>query len=167
MSQGARVIGVNNRNLHTFTVDLKAASRVAAALDQHQTKISSSLKIDARGNFFLLALSGISSGADVTRYVGTSVGGVLVGEALMRSNDPAALIAELQVCLHMTGPHRSSRASSLSSSFFASIHRHNTSQWPLNNNNNNNLMNTKEIRERKRKREGWGGGRKRRREKGK
>ena len=87
LAAGARVIGINNRNLHTFEMDLGRTSQLAGVLR-------------ARGlldTVELVALSGITARADVSTYVGDGVGAVLVGEALMRSPDPAAAIAALRM----------------------------------------------------------------------
>jgi len=78
---GARVIGVNNRNLHDFQVDLGTTSRLADMVKGQEV--------------ILCALSGITGGEDVRRYVQQGVGAVLVGEALMRAKDTRAFIAEL------------------------------------------------------------------------
>jgi anthranilate synthase/indole-3-glycerol phosphate synthase/phosphoribosylanthranilate isomerase len=81
LDAGARVIGVNNRDLHTFSVDLNTTSGVAKQL---QTS-----------DVVLCALSGITCHADVARYKQEGVHAVLVGEALMRAQDKRAFIHEL------------------------------------------------------------------------
>lgn len=78
---GAKVIGVNNRNLHNFEVDMGTTSRLAEMVRE-------------RG-VILCALSGISSHEDVKTYVGQGVSAVLVGEALMRARDTSAFIRDL------------------------------------------------------------------------
>ena len=82
---GAKVIGVNNRNLHTFEMDRDRTSRLAKACPE---------------GVYLMALSGISEHEDVARYLPTdgsrqAVTGILVGEALMRADDPSKAIEEL------------------------------------------------------------------------
>lgn len=77
----AKVIGVNNRNLHDFNVDMGTTSRLATMC--------------AERSVVLCALSGISGPEDVRRYVREGVSAVLVGEALMRASDPAAFIRHL------------------------------------------------------------------------
>ena len=77
---GAKVIGVNNRNLTSFDVDLGTTSRVAE------------MATDAA---FICALSGIASSKDVEAYRSNKVGAVLVGEALMRAADPARFVRDL------------------------------------------------------------------------
>ena len=71
---GARVIGVNNRNLHDFSVDMSTTTSMAALLQD-------------RPDIILAALSGISSRADVVLYERSGVGAILVGEALMRASN--------------------------------------------------------------------------------
>lgn len=80
---GAKVIGVNNRNLHDFNVDMATTSRLVGAAQAGQDKP------------FLAALSGISSRADVQKYVDEGVHAVLVGEALMRAQDKRAFMHHL------------------------------------------------------------------------
>lgn len=81
LDAGATVVGVNNRNLHTFDVDLGTTGRVAKGLPS---------------GVLLAALSGISTREDVQRFQDAGAAAVLVGEALMRADDPAAKIAELR-----------------------------------------------------------------------
>ena len=81
LSLPAKVIGVNNRNLHDFQVDMNTTTRLS---DMVKDK-----------DIILLALSGISTPDDVTRFSADGVGGVLIGESLMRAKDPAAFIREL------------------------------------------------------------------------
>ncbi len=83
---GARLIGVNNRNLKTFEVDLGTTERVAAALP------ASFLK---RGGM-LVAESGIRTRSDVERLKRCGAGAILVGESLMRESDLRAKIRELR-----------------------------------------------------------------------
>ncbi|WVQ99738.1 multifunctional tryptophan biosynthesis protein [Kwoniella sp. CBS 9459] len=78
---GAKVIGVNNRNLHDFNVDMSTTSRVNAALNGRDV--------------VLCALSGISSHADVEKYVKEGVRAVLVGEALMRAENTQQFLRDL------------------------------------------------------------------------
>ena len=86
----AKVIGVNNRNLKTFQVDLQTTDRCATHLQKR-------LKAEGReGSVVLLALSGVSCRAHVKHYESVGgVSGVLVGEAMMRAKDPGQLVASL------------------------------------------------------------------------
>lgn len=73
LDAGARVIGVNNRDLRTFEVDLGTSIRVAESLP--------------RGDSLLVAESGISSLADLGALRASGVDAVLVGEHFMRQAD--------------------------------------------------------------------------------
>ncbi|KAF2220441.1 indole-3-glycerol phosphate synthase-domain-containing protein [Elsinoe ampelina] len=77
---GSRVIGVNNRNLTNFEVDMDTTSRLMSMVPKETV---------------VCALSGISGPSDVQPYLQNGVGAVLVGEALMRAKDTTAFIAEL------------------------------------------------------------------------
>ena len=77
---GAKVIGVNNRNLHSFAVDLETTSSLVSMVPK---------------GTIICALSGISTRKDVEKYIAEGVGAVLVGEALMRAKDTKSFIAEL------------------------------------------------------------------------
>lgn len=78
---GAEVIGVNNRDLRSFRVDLGTTDRLAGMVPK---------------NIILAALSGISTRADVERFQSVGARAVLVGEALMVAADPGMKIAELR-----------------------------------------------------------------------
>ncbi|KAK8864714.1 multifunctional tryptophan biosynthesis protein [Kwoniella newhampshirensis] len=90
---GAKVIGVNNRNLHDFNVDMSTTSRVNAALDGQDV--------------VLCALSGISGPEDVEKYVKEGVRAVLIGEALMRASDTKAFLRSL---IGLSAPSLSKRS---------------------------------------------------------
>jgi anthranilate synthase/indole-3-glycerol phosphate synthase/phosphoribosylanthranilate isomerase len=77
---GSKVIGVNNRNLTSFEVDLDTTSRLLNQVPKET---------------IVCALSGISGPKDVEAYQKNGVGAVLVGEALMRARDTAQFIREL------------------------------------------------------------------------
>lgn len=81
LAAGAKIIGVNNRNLKTFKVDLATTERLAA-------KMRSAEKT-------LVAESGIHTRADVERLARCGVNAILVGESLMRSDDIPAKAREL------------------------------------------------------------------------
>lgn len=69
----AKIIGVNNRNLKTFTVDLSVTERLAQYVDLSKT--------------LLISESGIKTGEEIERLQRMGVRGVLVGETVMRSPD--------------------------------------------------------------------------------
>lgn len=77
---GAKLIGVNNRNLHSFDVDMETTSRLAEMVPE---------------GTILCALSGITGRADVEMYVKQGVQGVLVGEALMRAWNLKEFVTDL------------------------------------------------------------------------
>ena len=76
----AQVIGVNNRNLATFDVDLETTSRLMDAAPQDS---------------IVCALSGIWGPEDVEPYQKNGVGAVLVGEALMRASNTSNFVSNL------------------------------------------------------------------------
>lgn len=80
MKLGAQVVGVNNRNLTNFEVDLDTTSRLMDKTSKDTV---------------VCALSGISRSDDVEAYQNNGVKAVLVGEALMRAPDPTAFIDNL------------------------------------------------------------------------
>ena len=83
---GATLIGVNNRNLKTFKVDL-------ATTEQLATKLFSSPA--TRHSSLLIAESGIHTRADVERLKKCGAKAVLVGESLMRGGDIGTKVREL------------------------------------------------------------------------
>ena len=84
------VIGVNNRDLHTFQLDPRRTERLAGWLEQEAVAFGP----DAKG-VHLLALSGIATPEDVERGRACRCSGLLVGEALMRSADVPVAIARM------------------------------------------------------------------------
>lgn len=81
---GARVIGVNNRNLKDFTVDIGNSIR---------------LRNLAPENVLFVAESGIKTSSDIMKLKKAGVNGVLIGETLMKSQDKRAALMELDGCL--------------------------------------------------------------------
>ena len=77
---GAKLIGVNNRNLATFEVTLDTSIELGRL---------------AGGNHVLISESGIETVDDITRLRLAGYQGFLIGEALMRAEDPSVLLAEL------------------------------------------------------------------------
>lgn len=80
ISIDAKVIGVNNRDLHSFTVDLNTTSSLVSAVPE---------------GTLLIALSGITTASDADQYKREGVHGLLVGEALMKAKSVNMLIEEL------------------------------------------------------------------------
>ncbi|MFA5266047.1 MAG: indole-3-glycerol phosphate synthase, partial [Opitutaceae bacterium] len=81
LKHGARIIGVNNRDLVTFRTDLAISERLIPKFPRNVSGISE---------------SGIFTAADAARARQAGAQAVLVGEALMRAPDPAALIVEFR-----------------------------------------------------------------------
>jgi indole-3-glycerol phosphate synthase len=82
LAVGASVIGVNNRDLHSFVTQLETTERLAA-------------RLPAQDRPLLVSESGISSAADVARLASYGVDAILVGEALVTAPDTAARVREL------------------------------------------------------------------------
>ena len=78
---GARVIGVNNRNLKTFSVDTENSKRLRALLPPDVLFVSE---------------SGVRSAQDVAELRAIGADAVLIGETLMRAGDKHAKLAELR-----------------------------------------------------------------------
>jgi indole-3-glycerol phosphate synthase len=85
LAAGADIIGVNNRDLKTFKVDLATTERLARDLR----------KAAGGQEKLLVAESGIHTRADVERLAACSAQAILVGESLMRQASIEAKIAEL------------------------------------------------------------------------
>jgi len=83
----ATLIGVNNRDLKTFNVDLAITERLATKLFQSDP--------EQPHNALLVAESGIFVRADVDRLKACGSGAILVGESLMRTGDIIAKTREL------------------------------------------------------------------------
>ena len=81
LAAGARVIGVNNRNLKDFTVDLGNCARLRRLVPEE---------------VLFVAESGIRSPEEVRELKEMGVNGVLIGEALMRAKDKKAMLKELR-----------------------------------------------------------------------
>jgi len=80
LTAGAGLIGINNRNLKDFTVDLATTFRVMAEIPEDVPVVSE---------------SGIRGREDILRLAGHGVAAALVGESLMRAGDRAASLREL------------------------------------------------------------------------
>ena len=80
LASGARIIGINNRDLSTFEVDLATAESLAPLLSDVEVTV---------------AESGIHSVADAARMAAAGYRAVLVGEALVRAEDPAQMVVDL------------------------------------------------------------------------
>ena len=81
---GARIIGVNNRNLKDFSVDTDNSRRLRELIPRDVLFVSE---------------SGVSSAEDVAKLRDIGADGVLIGETLMRAPDKRAKLAELRGAL--------------------------------------------------------------------
>lgn len=98
----AKVIGVNNRNLHTFQLNLDTTHHAVRIADKFDLtyKLSSQSNINvikdhSSKHLLLASLSGITSPSDVKQYYDIGISCCLVGEALMKSSNPHQTIQEL------------------------------------------------------------------------
>lgn len=81
LSAGAEIVGINNRDLRTFLVDVAATARLAWLVPQA---------------CILVSESGVKSRSDFLAAEKAGAKAVLIGETLMRSKDPAATLRELR-----------------------------------------------------------------------
>lgn len=79
LNAGAQLIGVNARDLDTLTVDMNEAALTLAEIPNGIAKAH---------------LSGVKRAEDVARVAGTSADAALIGEVLMRADDPSPLLAD-------------------------------------------------------------------------
>jgi len=80
LSTQASLVGVNNRDLHTFTTDLSTSERLRPMIPVGRT---------------LVTESGIHTPEDVRRLRSSRIDAFLVGEAFMRSEDPGVALRNL------------------------------------------------------------------------
>jgi indole-3-glycerol phosphate synthase len=80
LDAGARVIGVNARDLRTFAIDRDVFERLRPACPPGTV---------------VVAESGVRDAEDVQRYVAAGADAVLVGESLVRADEPAEAVARL------------------------------------------------------------------------
>lgn len=81
LKAGARIIGVNNRNLKDFTVDIRNSTRLRAL---------------APSDVIFIAESGIKTADDIQVLREAKVNGVLIGETLMRSSNKKQMLDSLR-----------------------------------------------------------------------
>ena len=81
MEAGARIIGVNNRNLKDFSVDINNSGRLRAMVPE---------------STMFVAESGIKTREDVAKLEQIGVNAVLIGETLMKAADKKAMLSELK-----------------------------------------------------------------------
>ena len=81
LGHGADIVGINNRDLRDFSVDVERTERLMSRIPDSVTVVSE---------------SGISTGEQLVRLQRDGVHAVLVGETLMRSVDPEAALGALR-----------------------------------------------------------------------
>lgn len=84
INAGARIIGVNNRNLKDFTVDTQNCKRLRRLVPKE---------------VLFVAESGVKTRKDIEGLQEIGVDAVLIGETLMKSSDKVAKLQELRGCL--------------------------------------------------------------------
>lgn len=77
---GARLIGINNRNLSSFDTDIEISTRLAGLLEPDQT---------------VVAASGINGRKDIEKNLSSGIYNFLIGESIVRSDNPAEFIRSL------------------------------------------------------------------------
>ncbi|MBN2105995.1 MAG: indole-3-glycerol phosphate synthase TrpC [Deltaproteobacteria bacterium] len=80
LATGARIIGINNRNLSTFKTDIATTVELVRGIPDDRIVVSE---------------SGIGSRADILMLSSAGVDAFLIGESLMRQESPGARLAEL------------------------------------------------------------------------
>jgi indole-3-glycerol phosphate synthase len=84
VNAGARAIGVNNRNLKDFTVDVENSRRLRSLVPE---------------DILFVAESGVKTREDIEALRKIQVDAVLIGEAMMRAEDKKEKLKELRGCL--------------------------------------------------------------------
>jgi indole-3-glycerol phosphate synthase len=81
LQSGAKIIGINNRNLQDFTVDINTCLKLRAEIPEDR---------------ICIAESGIQDANDIRALKERNFNGVLIGETLMRSGDPETMLRRLR-----------------------------------------------------------------------
>jgi indole-3-glycerol phosphate synthase len=77
---GARIVGINNRDLKSFDTNIETAIRMASILEPHQIPV---------------AASGIKKRDDIEKTLKSGIWNFLIGESLVRASDPKAHLESL------------------------------------------------------------------------
>ncbi|MEJ7733818.1 MAG: hypothetical protein WKG00_32055 [Polyangiaceae bacterium] len=85
---GAELVGVNARDLNTLRIDVDQAARVLAGVAPAVVRMH---------------LSGLATTADVARVAAGRADAALIGEALMRADDPAPLLQAMRLAAALRG----------------------------------------------------------------
>ena len=83
LKSGARIVGINNRNLKTMKTDVETTFRLLHAFPR------------GRDEYLVVSESGIRSNAEIVRLTEAGVNAVLIGETFMRANDIGEKVREL------------------------------------------------------------------------
>ena len=86
LGAGAKIIGINNRDLKTFKIDLATTERLMKKIPK---------------GIFVVSESGIANTEDVRRMRQCGIGGILVGTSVLQSADPIKKINELKQALNI------------------------------------------------------------------
>lgn len=84
LAAGSKIIGINNRDLHNFRVDLSTTERLV-----------SQIPLDKRKNLVLVSESGIAQGSQVIQLKNLGINAILVGEGLLYAENISQKIKEL------------------------------------------------------------------------
>ncbi|RAO98812.1 indole-3-glycerol phosphate synthase [Petrotoga sp. 9PW.55.5.1] len=85
LNTDTQILGINNRDLTDFSVNIKNTEKILDKL----------AKKSRRKDFYIISESGIKEKKDIDYLKSLGVDGVLIGEALMRENNPISKIREL------------------------------------------------------------------------
>jgi indole-3-glycerol phosphate synthase len=88
---GANLIGINNRDLHTFKTDIATTEELLRGYD---------------GDALIVSESGIETAADVRRLFGSGARAFLVGESLLKNGNPRASLGALAAALEGSEAYR-------------------------------------------------------------
>jgi indole-3-glycerol phosphate synthase len=83
LQSGARILGINNRDLTTFRTDTQTVLKLLPAVP---------------GDVVVVAESGLRGRSDVERYGAAGIDAVLIGEVFMRERDPGTAAASVLGC---------------------------------------------------------------------
>ena len=86
LGAGAKVIGINNRDLETFTTDISVTEKLMAKIPK---------------GIFVISESGIATPDDVRRVRKCGIRGILVGTSVLQSGDPIKKISELKKAMYV------------------------------------------------------------------
>ncbi len=82
----AQIIGINNRNLHDFSVDMTTTEKIVTVLKQKKL----------RNEYYIISESGIKTRDEIEFLKKIDIDGVLIGETLMQAEDPIKKIEEFK-----------------------------------------------------------------------